>query len=157
MNTHVATFGAGCFWGIQYEFDKLDGVIKTTVGYSGGDKENPTYDEVCSDKTGHVEVIEIKYDKNIISYDELLKKFFEIHDPTQVNKQGPDIGRQYRSVIFYHNEEQKELAEKMKEELQKSEKYSPETIATAIEPAQGFWKAEGYHQKYIEKTGQKVC
>jgi len=155
--TNKVTFGAGCFWGIQYEFDKLNGVVETAVGFMGGDKENPTYKEVCSDKTAHAEVVEVKYEPDKISYTELLKKFFEIHDPTQVNKQGLDIGSQYRSVIFYYGNEQKESAEEMKKELQQSGKFGARAIATAIEPAGAFWKAEEYHQKYMEKTGRKVC
>jgi len=157
MIINKATFGAGCFWGVQYEFDKLDGVVETTVGYMGGHKKKPTYEEVCSDKTGHAEVVEIKYDPEKISYENLLKKFFEVHDPTQFNKQGPDIGSQYRSVIFYYDDKQEEIAEKMKKDLQDSGKFGARTIATAIEAAQDFWKAEDYHQKYVDKTGRKVC
>lgn len=157
MKTEKATFGAGCFWGVQYEFDKLDGVAETAVGFMGGTTENPSYEKVCTGKTGHVEVVDLEYDPGKINYEDLLNKFFEIHDPTQMNRQGPDVGVQYRSVIFYHNDKQKELAEKIKKELQDSGKYGAKTIATAIEPAGEFYRAEEYHQKYVEKTGRKVC
>ena len=167
-----AMFGAGCFWGVQYNFDSFDktqshpersrmddqvkGVIETEVGYAGGHMENPTYKEVCTDKTGHAEVVHLLYDQDIVSYEELLKNFWENHDPTTMNRQGPDVGSQYRSVIFYYNGEQKELAEKSKEELGKSGKYR-NPIVTEIIPASPFYKAEEYHQKYFEKTGQKIC
>jgi len=153
----TATFGGGCFWGIQYEFDKLGGVLETAVGFMGGDKENPSYEEVCSGETGHVEVVQLKYNSKKITYEKLLEEFFQMHDPTQHNRQGPDVGSQYRSVIFYHSDNQKELAEKYKKNLQGSEKYGVRTIATQIEPAKNFYKAEEYHQKYVEKTGRKVC
>ncbi len=149
-------FGAGCFWGVQYEFDQIKGVIETEVGFAGGHSENPAYKEVCTDKTGHAEVVHLKYDSSSVSYEELLKAFWESHDPTTMNRQGPDVGSQYRSVIFYYNDEQKMAAEKSKEELGKSGKHmSP--VVTEIVGASKFYKAEEYHQKYFAKTGQKVC
>jgi peptide-methionine (S)-S-oxide reductase len=154
--TNVATFGGGCFWGVEESFRTLPGVIETAVGFMGGD--NPiTYEESHTDTTGHAEVVHLKYDPEKIFYEELLKKFFSLHDPTQVNRQGPDIGAQYRSVIFYHSGEQKRLAEKVKKELQDSGKYSPATVATEISPAGVFYKADEYHQKYLLKRGKNVC
>ena len=150
----TATFGAGCFWGVEATFQKIKGVKKTTVGYMGGKLENPTYEQVCTDKTGHAEVIQIIYDSEQISYENLLEIFWEIHDPTQLNRQGPDIGTQYRSVIFYHNEDQKKLAEESKNKQQK--KYN-KNIVTEITPAAEFYPAEEYHQKYLEKQGLGSC
>jgi peptide-methionine (S)-S-oxide reductase len=147
-----ATFGAGCFWGVQAAFKKVDGVLGTTVGYMGGDYEDPAYEDVCSGKTGHAEVVKVEYDPDRVSYEDLLDVFWDIHDPTQHNRQGPDIGRQYRSVIFYYDEEQKEKAEKSKRQLEKSGEYD-DKIATQIEPAKEFWRAEEYHQNYLEKKG----
>ena len=147
------TFGAGCFWGVQSSFDEIKGVTKTTVGYMGGIKKNPTYEDVCSKKTGHVEVCQVEFDETIITFEKILTLFWEIHDPTQVNGQGPDIGSQYRSVIFFHTKEQKNIAEESK--LKQSKKLK-QKIATAIEPAKTFYEAEKYHQKYDEKHG-KVC
>jgi len=149
-----ATFGAGCFWGVEAAFQKINGVTKTTVGYMGGDLKNPTYEQVCTDKTGHAEVIQIIYDSNQISYEKLLETFWEIHDPTQLNRQGPDVGKQYRSVIFYHNNKQKMIAEESKKQIQK--KYSKE-IVTEISPAREFYPAEEYHQKYLQKQGRTSC
>jgi peptide-methionine (S)-S-oxide reductase len=146
-----ATFGAGCFWGVEEAFGKIDGVKETTVGYMGGKLENPTYEDVCTNTTGHAEVVEVIYDPEKISYEELLKKFWEIHDPTQVNRQGMDVGSQYRSVIFYHNEKQEKIAEKSKESLEKSGKYS-KPLATEITKAKNFYRAEEYHQKYFKKN-----
>ena len=146
-----ATFAAGCFWGVEEAFSKIKGVKETTVGYMGGDYENPSYEDVCSNKTGHAEVVEIKYEPEEITYEELLEKFWEIHDPTQKNRQGPDVGTQYRSVIFYHNNEQKNKAEKSKKNLEKSNKYN-KPIETEITDAKKFYKAEEYHQKYIKKN-----
>ena len=148
--TQKATFGAGCFWGVEAAFRKVSGVADTAAGYMGGVLENPTYEDVCSDATGHVEVVEVLYDPEKVSYEELLKMFWSIHDPTQVNMQGPDVGTQYRSVIFYHTEEQKGKAEKSKVELDASRKLK-KPVATAIEPALAFWRAEEYHQRYAEK------
>ena len=149
-----ATFGAGCFWGVEAAFQKVKGVIKTTVGYMGGNTKNPTYEQVCTDKTGHAEVIQIEYDDNQVTYGELLEKFWEVHDPTQINRQGPDVGKQYRSVIFYHDEKQKKQAEQSK--LEKQKNFDKE-IATEITPAVEFYPAEEYHQKYLEKQGRSDC
>ena len=146
-----ATFGAGCFWGVQKEFNKIKGIVNTTVGYMGGNLKNPTYENVCTNKTGHVEVVQIQFDPTIVSYEKLLAVFWEIHDPTQFNRQGPDTGTQYKSVIFYHNEKQKNLAEKSKNKLQKSNRFK-KPIATEIKPSEIFYKAEEYHQNYLEKN-----
>ncbi len=151
-----ATFGAGCFWGVEEAFRKIKGVEKTTVGYMGGNLKNPTYGDVCTDKTGHAEVIQIEYDPKKVSYEELLEIFWDLHDPTQLNRQGPDFGKQYRSVIFHHNEQQKKIAEKSKDKLAKSQKYS-KPIATEITKAGEFYKAEEYHQKYLQKKGLASC
>jgi len=152
--TEKAAFGAGCFWHVEEEFSKLKGVIKTTVGYMGGTVKNPTYKQVCNDKTGHAEVCQVEYNPKEISYKELLDAFWRIHDPTQYNRQGPDVGSQYKSVIFYHDEEQKEIAEKSKEEQQKRHNGM---IVTKIESAKEFWKAEEYHQKYFQKNKIFKC
>ncbi len=149
-----ATFGAGCFWGVEATFQKIKGVKKTTVGYIGGKLKNPTYEQACTDKTGHVEVIQIVYDPEQISYEKLLEIFWEIQDPTQLNRQGPDIGTQYRSVIFYHNEKQKKLAEESKNKQQKN---YDKKIVTEITSAKEFYPAEEYHQKYLEKHGLSTC
>lgn len=149
----VATFGAGCFWGVEAAFRKLDGVTATAVGYSGGHTSNPSYENVCSGQTGHAEVVQIEYDPDKVSYDDLLDVFWQNHDPTQVNRQGPDVGEQYRSVIFYHDPAQKTAAEISKQKLEQSRRLQ-RPIATAIEPATDFWKAEDYHQQYLEKRGR---
>lgn len=152
--TKTAIFGAGCFWGVEEAFRTTKGVVSTEVGYSGGSYGKPTYEDVCSDRTGHAEVVKVKYDSSKISYKELLKVFWDIHDPTQVNRQGPDSGSQYRSVIFYFDESQKKEAEKsLKQEQKKYDK----AVATKIEKAKEFYRAEEYHQKYVMKTGRKVC
>ncbi len=156
QKTEIAIFGAGCFWQTEEFFRQLPGVIETLVGYSGGHVPNPTYEDVCRGDTGHAEVLRITYDPAKISFEELLKVFWEMHDPTEVDRQGPDIGRQYRSVIFYNNEEQKKSAENAKNLLQASGKYSL-PIATEIVPAQPFYSAEEYHQKYLAKRGLNVC
>ncbi len=148
-----AIFGAGCFWGVEAAFRKVEGVLSTTVGYSGGSLKGPTYQDVCTGTTGHAEVVEVDYDPAKVSYDELLKVFWEIHNPTTMNRQGPDIGTQYRSVIFSHNSEQKAAAEASKEMLQRNEHYK-NPIVTEITPASEFYKAEEYHQQYFEKHGQ---
>ena len=145
-----ATFGAGCFWGIEDKFRKTPGVISTEVGYTGGHVKNPTYKQVCTDNTGHAEAVKITFDPTLISYEELLKVFFSIHDSTQLNRQGPDIGRQYRSAIFYYNDEQKMAAEKIVKELESTHRLG-KSIATEIVPASKFNKAEEYHQQYYEK------
>ncbi|MGZ4857698.1 MAG: peptide-methionine (S)-S-oxide reductase MsrA [Methanobacteriaceae archaeon] len=151
-----ATFGAGCFWGVEAAFRELEGVVSTVVGYAGGHFDNPTYQDVCSGRTGHAEVVEVIYNPEVISYQKLLDLFWNIHDPTTLNRQGPDLGEQYRSVIFYHDHEQEKIARASKENLQLSGRYKRE-IVTQIEPAPIFWKAEEYHQQYLEKTGQKSC
>jgi peptide-methionine (S)-S-oxide reductase len=149
-----ATFGAGCFWGVEAAFRQLDGVTATRVGYSGGTLENPTYEDVCSHTTGHAEVVEVTYDENEVSYDELLNVFWRKHDPTQLNRQGWDIGDNYRSAIFVHDAEQRAAAEASKANEQSGHK-SP--IVTQIEPAQAFYEAEDYHQQYLEKRGRSSC
>ncbi|MDH7517528.1 MAG: peptide-methionine (S)-S-oxide reductase MsrA [Candidatus Thermoplasmatota archaeon] len=151
-----ATFGAGCFWGVEEAFRKIKGVEKTTVGYMGGTLKNPTYEDVCTDKTGHAEVVQIEFDPKKVSYEELLEIFWSIHDPTQLNRQGPDFGTQYRSVIFCHNERQKKIAEASKDKLAKSKKYS-KPIVTEITQAGEFYKAEEYHQRYLQKKGLSGC
>ncbi|HHW05083.1 MAG TPA: peptide-methionine (S)-S-oxide reductase MsrA [Methanothermobacter sp.] len=151
-----ATFGAGCFWGVEAAFRKVEGVLSTVVGYEGGELENPSYEDVCSGTTGHTEVVEVVYDPEKVTYNQLLDVFWSIHDPTTLNRQGPDIGVQYRSVIFYHDKKQKMIAENSKKRLQESGAY-PRDIVTAIEPASKFWKAEEYHQQYLEKAGKKSC
>ncbi len=147
-----ATFGAGCFWHVEDLFRKTKGVKSTQVGYIGGNLENPTYEEVCTDKTGHAEAVEVEYNPDEISYDELLDVFWKNHDPTTLNRQGPDIGIQYRSSIFFHDESQKKIAQKSKEHLESSGKLSKK-IVTEIVPSPEFYKAEDYHQKYFEKRG----
>jgi peptide-methionine (S)-S-oxide reductase len=146
-----ATFGAGCFWGVEARFRKVKGVIDAVVGYSGGKSKNPTYKAVCTDKTGHAEVVQVTYDPSIVSYEELLEVFWNIHNPTTLNRQGWDIGTQYRSVVFYHSEEQKERALKLKQKLDKSSRYE-KPIVTEITPASEFYRAEEYHQQYYEKN-----
>jgi peptide-methionine (S)-S-oxide reductase len=145
-----AMFGAGCFWGVEATFRALPGVIATAVGYSGGDLHNPSYQQVCSDTTGHAEVVLIEYDTSEIAYEALLKVFWEAHDPTQHNRQGPDVGSQYRSVIFYYDSTQQAAAEASRKRLDESGQYK-RPIVTSIEPAKEFYKAEEYHQQYLEK------
>ena len=147
-----ATFGAGCFWCIEDVFRKTKGVTNTTVGYSGGHTENPTYEDVCTDKTGHAEVVQVEYDQEVLPYDKLLEVFWGCHDPTQINRQGPDVGTQYRSVIFYHDAKQEEIAKRSKEDLDKSGILGKK-IATEIKPYGSFYKAEEYHQQYYAKCG----
>ncbi|HJT82554.1 MAG TPA: peptide-methionine (S)-S-oxide reductase MsrA [Chthoniobacterales bacterium] len=156
MQTEKATFGAGCFWGVEETFRNLKGVTSTAVGYAGGTKENPSYEDVCSDRTGHVEVVEMDFDPAEISYEQLLEVFWSNHNPTTLNRQGPDVGTQYRSVVFYHSPEQKAAAEAAKERLQNSGRFS-KPVVTAIEPASKFWRAEEYHQQYLKKRGQTHC
>jgi peptide-methionine (S)-S-oxide reductase len=151
-----ATFGAGCFWGVEAAFRRLEGVVRTEVGYEGGHTERPTYQDVCGHGTGHAEVVEVTYDPERISYDDLLEVFWAEHDPTQLNRQGPDVGDQYRSAVFVHDEEQRAAAEASKERLAASGRW-PRPIVTAIEPAQTFWPAEDYHQRYLEKRGLASC
>ncbi len=147
-------FGAGCFWGVQYYFDQVPGVVKTTVGYSGGHTENPSYEDVCTHTTGHAEVVLIEFDPGQVSYKTLVRQFFRMHDPTQLNRQGPDIGDSYRTAIFYFDDEQKETAEDIKK-LTLDDFKQP--IATEITVAGEFYPAEEYHQKYTEKTGRGMC
>lgn len=152
----TATFGAGCFWGVEYSFGKLNGVIKTEVGYEGGILDSPTYKDVCTNTTGHAEVCKITFDEKIISYEELLKHFFEIHNPTTLNKQGPDVGTQYRSVVFYNDDFQKESAVEMIQKLNQSNIFK-DPIVTEVSPSKVFYKAEEYHQQYVLKTGDHSC
>jgi len=151
MKEKFATFAAGCFWGVEANFNNLPGVIDTVVGYTGGDVENPTYRMVCSNKTGHAEAVRVTYDPEKITYKALVKAFFDLHDPTTPNRQGPDVGSQYRSAIFYHDEEQRKIAEETKTELDQSGKYRY-PIVTQIVPADEFYKAEEYHQDYYAKN-----
>jgi len=152
----TATFGGGCFWGVELAFSQQDGVIETDVGFMGGSKDDPSYKEVCYTDTGHAEVVHLTFDPDKISYDDLLNIFWRIHDPTQVNRQGPDVGTQYRTVIFYHSDDQREQAEASKTAMDASGKFKA-PIATIIEPAATFWKAEDYHQDYLKKRGQTSC
>ena len=157
LTTDTATFGTGCFWCTEAIFQQLEGVIKVTSGYSGGKVDNPTYKQVCSGTTGHAECLNIIYDPSKISFDDLLEVFWQTHDPTTLNRQGNDIGTQYRSVIFYHNQEQKEKAEKYKAALDKSGAWD-NPIVTSLEPMSKFYPAEDYHQNYYnENTGQGYC
>lgn len=151
-----ATFGAGCFWGVEAQFGQISGVTETAVGYEGGALEHPTYKDVCTDRTGHAEVVELTFDPQRVSYEELLAAFFSLHDPTQINRQGPDLGRQYRSVIFFHSPAQEAAAHAAIERLQKEGRFS-KPIVTQVVPAETFWRAEDYHQKYLEKRGAVSC
>jgi peptide-methionine (S)-S-oxide reductase len=152
--TKRATFGAGCFWGVEAAFRQIDGVTATRVGYSGGTLQRPTYEDVCSHTTGHAEVVEVTYDPEHVSYDELLQVFWRKHDPTQLNRQGWDVGDNYRSAIFFHDEEQRDAALRSKDAEQANRR---KPIVTQIEPAQPFWEAEDYHQQYLEKRGRSTC
>lgn len=152
----TATFGAGCFWGVEAEFRRTPGVVSTEVGYEGGHLPNPTYKDVCSDSTGHAEVVKVEYDPGKVSYDTLLNIFWENHDPTTLNRQGPDLGSQYRSVIFFHSPEQETEALASKAKLDASGRLR-RPIVTQIVPATEFWKAEEYHQQYLEKRGLATC
>lgn len=151
-----ATFGAGCFWGVEATFRGLAGVIDVAVGYEGGQTLNPTYKDVCSDRSGHAEVVEIKYDPSQVTYSRLLEVFWASHDPTQVNRQGPDFGSQYRSVIFFHTAEQEKIAKQSKAALEESGRLTS-PVATLIEPGQTFYRAEDYHQQYLAKHGMRHC
>jgi peptide-methionine (S)-S-oxide reductase len=152
----IATFGAGCFWGIEAAFRRVPGVLDATVGYSGGRTENPSYQDVCTDTTGHAEVVQVTFDPEKLSYDQLLNTFWTIHDPTQVNRQGPDYGKQYRTAIFFHTPEQEAAAKKSKQALEANGKLR-RPVATEITPAGPFWRAEEYHQRYLEKRGAASC
>lgn len=156
MSTEKATFGAGCFWGVEAVFRQTAGVKDAVVGYAGGKTENPTYEDVCSDETGHAEVVEVIFDPAAVSYETLLDVFWRNHDPTTRNRQGPDVGSQYRSVIFYHSPEQKAAAETKLAELEKSGRFR-RPIVTQIEPAPPFYRAEEYHQQYLAKHGRTHC
>lgn len=151
-----ATFGAGCFWGVEASFRQIDGVTDTRVGYAGGTRENPTYEEVCTGTTGHAEVVEVTYDPARVTYDQLLDAFWKMHDPTTRNRQGPDVGTQYRSAIFYHDDEQKRAAEASKKTQGESKLYRG-PIVTVVEQAGPFYEAEDYHQRYLEKRGMVSC
>jgi len=148
----TATFGAGCFWGVESNFRQIPGVVDARVGYLGGTLDNPTYEDVCTDRTGHAEVVQLTYDPQRVMYDQLLDAFWKMHDPTQLNRQGPDYGTQYRSAIFYHTPEQAAQAQRSKERLAASGKYK-RPIVTEITPASTFYPAEDYHQRYFEKRG----
>ncbi len=158
MKTEFATFGAGCFWGVEQKFREMPGVVETAVGYMGGQLQQPTYDDVCTDTTGHAEVVQIEYDPEQVTYEQLLTAFWQLHDPTQVNRQGPDFGKQYRSVVFTHSPDQATSAEASKQRLSESGQFS-KPIATQIVPlpASEFWRAEDYHQQYLEKRGLGSC
>lgn len=155
-NLEMATFAAGCFWGVEEAFTKTKGVRSTRVGYIGGNLPNPTYEDVCTNRTGHAEALQVKYDPKQISYEELLDLFWSIHNPTTKNRQGPDIGSQYRSIIFYHTPEQESIAKKSKQELDDSNKFQNK-IVTEIVRASTFYPAEDYHQKYYQKIGGGSC
>jgi len=151
-----ATFGAGCFWGVEAAFRKVEGVSDTAVGYEGGGHDSPTYEEVCTDKTGHAEVVQVEFDPARVSYEALLDLFWSLHDPTTLNRQGPDVGTQYRSAVFFHGPEQEAVARASKERLEKSGRFD-RPIVTEIVPASSFWPAEEHHQRYLEKRGLAAC
>jgi len=156
MSHEFATLAAGCFWGVEAAFRQLRGVIGTRVGYTGGNLKKPTYEQVCTDRTGHAEAIEIEFNPELITYDQLLEAFWGLHDPTQLNRQGPDWGSQYRSAIFAHSDAQRQMAEASKTRLEQSGRFS-RPVVTQIEPAGEFYPAEEYHQQYLEKRGQSRC
>ena len=156
MTTKRATFGAGCFWGVEAAFRRIEGVIDAAVGYCGGRTADPTYRDVCGGDTGHAEVVEVVYDPELVSYDRLLDLFWSCHDPTTLNRQGPDVGTQYRSVVFYHDAQQENLAQASKEKLMASGRFN-RPIVTEIVPAQPFHRAEEYHQRFLEKQGRDTC
>lgn len=152
--TMKAIFAAGCFWGVQYYYDQIPGVTNTTVGYIGGHMDNPTYEDVCSHTTGHAEAVEVQFNTDEVTYETLVKQFFHMHDPTQLNRQGPDVGDQYRSAIFYVDDTQKQVAEQIRDEVQLK---THDRIVTQIVPTETFYTAEDYHQKYAERTGRGMC
>jgi peptide-methionine (S)-S-oxide reductase len=154
VSTEKATFGAGCFWGVESAFRDIPGVIDAAVGYEGGTMVNPRYEDVCTDETGHAEVVELTFDPAKVSYEKLVEAFFGLHNPTTLNRQGPDVGNQYRSVIFFHSPEQERVA---REVLQRAQPRFQKPIVTKVEPAQTFYKAEDYHQQYLAKRGLKHC
>lgn len=157
MSIEKATFGAGCFWGVEAQFAAMPGVVATAVGYEGGKLDNPTYKDVCTDQTGHAEVVELDFDNEKITFGQILDTFFELHDPTTLNRQGPDWGTQYRSAIFFHSPEQEQQAKAKIEQLTNEGRFKPKRIVTRVEPAQTFWRAEEYHQRYLEKRGMASC
>jgi peptide-methionine (S)-S-oxide reductase len=152
----TATFGAGCFWGVEAAFRNVEGVTATAVGYEGGSADRPTYEQVCSHTTGHAEVVQVEYDPQKVGYEQLLDVFWHEHDPTQLNRQGPDVGDQYRSVIFFHDEDQEKAARASLEAEERSGRHR-RPIVTQVVPAETFWKAEDYHQQYLEKRGLATC
>jgi len=152
--TEKATFAAGCFWGVEAEFRQMPGVLGTRVGYIGGQTDEPTYQDVCSHGTGHAEAVEVDFDPAQVSYETLARKFFELHDPTQLNRQGPDVGDQYRSAVFFHSPEQQAVAEKIKTDVAPQHR---RPVVTEVTPAATFWEAEDYHQRYLEKRGLASC
>ena len=154
--TQKATFGAGCFWGVEDVFSQINGVISTAAGYSGGNHKNPTYKDVCTGTTGHAEVVHLEYDPSTVSYETLLRAFWDNHDPTTLNRQGPDVGTQYRSVVFFHTPEQQISADTFKVQLEKKDQFK-QPIVTEITEATTFYRAEDYHQKYLEKQGLSHC
>ncbi len=154
--TETATFAAGCFWGVEVAFRNVEGVVDAAVGYTGGHAESPTYKQVCTGTTGHAEAVEVEFDPEKVSYEELLELFWNEHDPTQLNRQGPDFGTQYRSAIFFHSPEQEAAARASKEALEASGRFR-RPVVTQIEPAATFWRAEEYHQQYLVKRGQASC
>ncbi len=156
MTTEKAMFGAGCFWGVETTFRNINGVTSATVGYAGGTTKNPTYEDVCSSATGHAEVVEVEFDPTLVNYQQLLEVFWTNHNPTTLNRQGPDVGSQYRSAIFYYSPEQKAAAEESKTAMDQSGRF-PKPIVTQIEPAPTFYRAEEYHQRYLEKRGMAHC
>lgn len=153
--TQIATFAAGCFWGVQYYFDQVPGVVASEVGYTGGHTKNPSYEAVCTHTTGHAEATRVEFNPDKVSYEMLVKQFMRMHNPTELNRQGPDIGDSYRSAIFYHDEVQKQTAQKTIDELNKSQ--FDGKIVTTLEQASDWWPAEDYHQKFTERTGQGFC
>ncbi len=153
MEMKKATFGAGCFWGVEARFREMDGVLDAAAGYMGGHVDNPTYEQVCSDETGHAEVVEVQFDPERVDFADLVREFFRMHDPTQLNRQGPDVGRQYRSVIFFHDDHQQQAATEVLDEIRASGRFS-RPVVTELEPAATFWRAEEYHQQYLAKSGR---
>lgn len=156
LNREFATFAAGCFWGVELEFGKIPGVLSTKVGYTGGQKANPGYYEVCDGDTGHAEAVLIEFDPNVVSYEFLVNEFFNLHDPTTLNRQGPDVGDQYRSAIYYHSPDQQAIATRVISELTRAGEFD-RAIVTQVVPAAQFWDAEEYHQKYFERRGMASC
>ena len=156
MNEKTATFGAGCFWGVEARFLQVEGVLDATSGYMGGQMEQPTYRDVCSGQTGHAEVVRVLYDEHVVRLEQLMDEFFKLHNPTTKNRQGPDVGTQYRSVIFVENEEEERIA-RLAIEAQNQSGHWPGPVVTSVEPATAFWRAEEYHQRYLEKNGGGHC